>query len=228
MVMPPDLAERHDDALTAARAVLHPVGTPDLPRPTPCRGWNLRTLTEHMIGQNEGFATAIAGGDADVTAYTPRPVADPAGLMQAWDESVGHLQAAVDAADPHQPVRLVEIARVATVPAAAAVGMHLLDAVVHTWDVATAWASATGPNRPCSTSSSMAPCRYPPVMPEPAPTRPSRPPSRRPTPTPGPSPSHDSDAVGLPDRCPHYLRCSRQRSSIGPCLGDLRGRRMRR
>ncbi len=138
MAMPPDLAERYDDALAAARAVLHRVGTPDLPRPTPCRGWNLRTLTEHMIGQNEGFATAIAGGDADVTAYTPRPVGDQAGLMQAWDESVGHLQAAVDAADPHQPVRLVEIARDTTFPAAAAVGMHLLDTVVHSWDVATA------------------------------------------------------------------------------------------
>jgi len=58
--------------------------------------------------------------------------------MRAWDESVGHLQVAVDAADPHQPVRLVEIARDTTFPAAAAVGMHLLDTVVHTWDVATA------------------------------------------------------------------------------------------
>jgi len=135
---PADLHVAHADALAAARAVLSRVGTGDLTRPTPCRGWDLRMLTEHMIGQNEGFAAAIASGDAPAEAYAPRLVGNPDAVLRAWDESVEHLLAAADACSFDRPVRLVEIASDATFPAEAAVRMHLLDTVVHTWDVATA------------------------------------------------------------------------------------------
>lgn len=147
MLTPADPSEQYDDALTGARAVLSRVKAPDLSRPTPCRGWDLRTLIEHMIGQNEGFATALAEGDADATAYAPRPLGDQDDLMPAWDESVGHLLTAVGAADPGRPVRLVEIAPDATFPTAAAVGMHLLDTVIHTWDVATAIGESYRPDQ---------------------------------------------------------------------------------
>ncbi len=147
MPTPAHPSEHYDDALAAARAVLSRVDTTDLSCPTPCRGWDLRTLIEHMIGQNEGFATALAEGDADVTAYAPRPLGDQNDLMLGWDESVGHLLRAVGAADPGRPVRLVEIAPDATFLAAAAVGMHLLDTVIHTWDLATAIGESYRPDQ---------------------------------------------------------------------------------
>lgn len=137
------LSEHYDVALTAARAVLSRVHAADLSCPTPCRGWDLRTLIEHIIGQNEGFALALAEGDADA----PRPLGDEDDLMLAWDKSVGHLLTAVGAADPGRPVRLVEIAPDATFLAAAAVGMHLLDTVIHTWDLATAIGESYRPDQ---------------------------------------------------------------------------------
>ncbi len=147
MPTPADPSEHYDDALAAARAVLSRVETTDLCCPTPCRGWDVRTLIEHMIGQNEGFATALGEGDADVTAYAPRPLCGQDELMFAWDESVGHLLTAAGAADPGRPVRLVEIAPDATFHAAAAVGMHLLDTVIHTWDLATALGESYRPGQ---------------------------------------------------------------------------------
>lgn len=134
-----ELRGNYADALASARAVLTRVSTDDLRRTTPCQDWDLRVLIEHMIGQNEGFAAAVARGDAPVEAYAQRPVADSAALIRGWDESVEHLLAAADASTPDQPVRLVEITPDATFPAEAAVRMHLLDTVVHTWDLATAF-----------------------------------------------------------------------------------------
>jgi uncharacterized protein (TIGR03086 family) len=138
MTIPAELRENHAAALAAARTVLSRVGTGDLTHPTPCRGWDLRMLNEHLIGQNEGFAAAIAGGDAPGEAYAPRRVGNTDTLLQGWDESVEHLLAAVAACAPDRPVRLVEITTYATFAADTAVRMHLLDTVVHTWDVATA------------------------------------------------------------------------------------------
>lgn len=138
MTISTELRGNHADALAAARAVLSRVSTDDLTRTTPCQHWDLRLLIEHMIGQNEGFAAAVARGDAPVEAYAQRPVDDSDALIRGWDESVEHLLAAADASAPDQPVRLVEITPDASFPAEAAVRMHLLDTVVHTWDVATA------------------------------------------------------------------------------------------
>ncbi len=133
-----ELVENYRNALTSARTVLARINPSDLSRPTPCRGWDLRTLIEHMVGQNEGFAAAIASGDASVEAYAPRHVGEPYDLLRSWDASVQHLLEAADGAAPGRPVRLVEVATELTFPADSAIRMHLLDTVVHTWDVATA------------------------------------------------------------------------------------------
>lgn len=148
MPMPPELIEHYGHALTAARAVLVLVRPSDLARPTPCEGWDLRMLTAHMIGQNEGFATALVTGDAEASAYAPRPAQDSDALLGAWDDSVKHLLAAVDGCDSDRRVRLVEIAPDATFAATAVVEMQLLDTVIHTWDVATALGERYRPDQP--------------------------------------------------------------------------------
>ena len=50
-------------------------GAGDLTASTPCAGWDLADLFGHMVGQNLGFAAAVADGDAPADAYESVPVA---------------------------------------------------------------------------------------------------------------------------------------------------------
>jgi uncharacterized protein (TIGR03086 family) len=125
--------ELHDRALRKAGEVIAGVRPADLTRPTPCAGWDLRALLAHCIGQNHGFADAVAGRDAQASAFAPRPP-EPG----AWEDSAERVRAAFRAAAPDRLVSLVEFGPDARFPVASALGFHLLDTVVHTWDVATA------------------------------------------------------------------------------------------
>jgi len=110
-------------------------GADDLTVPTPCAGWDLADLFGHMVGQNLGFAAAVADGDAPVAAYETVSVALD-DVARRWRESAARVRAAFDAADPEATVHLAEFGFRPTV--AVALGMQLLDAAVHAWDVATA------------------------------------------------------------------------------------------
>ncbi|MEU0266961.1 TIGR03086 family metal-binding protein [Nocardioides sp. NPDC006303] len=110
-------------------------GSGDLTVPTPCAGWDLADLFGHMVGQNLGFAAAVADGDAPVAAYESVPVgADD--VARTWQDSATRVRDAFGAADPEVTVHLAEFGFRPTV--AVALGMQLLDAAVHAWDVATA------------------------------------------------------------------------------------------
>jgi uncharacterized protein (TIGR03086 family) len=117
----------HHQALDLATVQVEAVRTEDLPRATPCAGWDLAALLAHMTGQNHGFADALRGG-TDPAAYAP---------TTGWAESVVDLLDAV--AHPRtDAVLLAEISTTLRFPVATVVGFQLLDTVVHTWDVATA------------------------------------------------------------------------------------------
>ena len=110
-------------------------GSGDLTVPTPCAGWDLADLFGHMVGQNLGFAAAVADGDAPVAAYESVSVgADD--VARTWQDSATRVRDAFGAADPEVTVHLAEFGFRPTV--AVALGMQLLDAAVHAWDVATA------------------------------------------------------------------------------------------
>jgi uncharacterized protein (TIGR03086 family) len=127
------LIELHERALRQATALIAEITPADLTRPTPCAGWDLRALLAHCIGQNHGFADAVAGPDAPASAFAPQPP-EPG----AWDASAERVHTAFRAAEPDRAVLLVEIGPDVRLPVATVVGFHLLDTVVHTWDVATA------------------------------------------------------------------------------------------
>jgi uncharacterized protein (TIGR03086 family) len=110
-------------------------GAGDLTVPTPCAGWDLADLFGHMVGQNLGFAAAVVDGDAPVDAYESVPVSSD-DVTRRWQESAARVQAAFGAAEPDATVHLAEFGFRPTV--AVALGMQLLDAAVHAWDVATA------------------------------------------------------------------------------------------
>jgi uncharacterized protein (TIGR03086 family) len=103
--------------------------------PTPCAGWSLGDLLAHMIAQHQGFAAAAAGDVADVSVWRWRPLGeDPAA---DYARAAGHVIAAFgsDGVRDHS-LWLPEILDGGPFPAAMAIGFHLLDYVVHGWDVA--------------------------------------------------------------------------------------------
>lgn len=123
-------------ALDGATAVVRRVRPDDLSRPSPCAGWDLRALLEHMIGQNHGFADAVEGAAA-AAAFAPRAFADT-DVADAWEVSAERVASAFGSAPREREVLLVEISPEQPFPVVTALGFHLLDTVVHTWDVATA------------------------------------------------------------------------------------------
>ncbi|MER7556334.1 TIGR03086 family metal-binding protein [Nocardioides sp. NPDC126508] len=128
-----EMLAEYDQALGATGSLASRAG--DLSVPTPCAGWDLADLFGHMVGQNLGFAAAVADGDASVAAYASVPVTAE-DLADRWQESADRVRGAFGAADPEATIHLAEFGFRPTV--AVALGMQLLDAAVHAWDVATA------------------------------------------------------------------------------------------
>jgi uncharacterized protein (TIGR03086 family) len=106
--------------------------------PTPCAQWRVADLLAHIIGQYHGFALAASGRPTGVEAFAPRPTtsrelaADYAAAAElvtgAFDDD-GVLE---------RRFHLPEIRDGASFPASAAIGFHLVDEVVHAWDLARA------------------------------------------------------------------------------------------
>jgi uncharacterized protein (TIGR03086 family) len=119
----------HRRSVDAIRPIVASVRPDDLHRPTPCVGWDLRALLAHMTGQDRGFAAAVLA-DVSEEAFVPR---DP--TVDAWTAGAAVVVAAFAAADPARPVLLPEFAG-RRFPLDVVIGFHLLDTLVHGWDVA--------------------------------------------------------------------------------------------
>lgn len=106
----------------------------DLVRPTPCAAWTLRDLLAHMTTQHHGFAAASNGQDGP-EPWQQRPLgADPVQAHRAAARQVLAAFAADGVLD--RPFSLPEISTERRFPAALAISFHLVDYVVHSWDVA--------------------------------------------------------------------------------------------
>jgi uncharacterized protein (TIGR03086 family) len=110
----------------------------DLTRPTPCAGWTLGDLLAHMTVQHDGFAAAAAGEGADLGRWQSRYF-DPETLVAEYVLAAGRIMDVFS--DPDVLDRqffLPKISTRATFPARQAIGLHLVDYLVHGWDVARA------------------------------------------------------------------------------------------
>jgi uncharacterized protein (TIGR03086 family) len=143
--MPFDVAERLEvdrRVLTATAEIVAAV-TPDrLDGPSPCGDWTLRELLGHMVASNEGFAASAAGKAVgaevwDRLSYDGEP-------FEAYQESAEAVSAAFEGADPE--VRL-DVFGYGKLPLSTCLGMHIVDFVVHGWDVARSigWAGEIDP-----------------------------------------------------------------------------------
>jgi uncharacterized protein (TIGR03086 family) len=133
------LRPAHRIAVLASVGVVSEVTTGDLQRPTPCAGWHLVDLLAHMTVQHHGFAASARGNGGDLALWDPASVVDAV----SRDPSGTYVAAATDvleafAADDALTVQfeLPEFGPGATFPGEMAIGFHLVDYVVHGWDVA--------------------------------------------------------------------------------------------
>ncbi|TCO65107.1 TIGR03086 family metal-binding protein [Actinocrispum wychmicini] len=124
-----NIRDLHRRSVDAIRPIVARVRPADLDSPTPCAGWDLRTLLAHMIGQDHGFAAAVLA-DVSAEAFAPR---EPS--IAAHEAGTAVVVAAFATADPARPVLLAEFEG-HRFPLRNVIGFHLLDTLVHGWDVA--------------------------------------------------------------------------------------------
>jgi uncharacterized protein (TIGR03086 family) len=106
-----------------------------LARPTPCGGWTLGDLLAHMVAQHRGFAAAADGNGRDWAAWEVRPLGpDPAAEYESAARGVQSSFAVDGVLD--RDFWLPEFREDSPFPGGMAIGFHLLDYVVHGWDVA--------------------------------------------------------------------------------------------
>jgi uncharacterized protein (TIGR03086 family) len=127
-----DLLVHHRTVVQASIAVVAHVQADDLGRPTPCVEWTLADLLAHLIAQHRGFAAAARGSGGDPDAWQVRPV----GPSPATDYADAAEDVLAAFASPAAEFELPEFRPVSRFPAAQAIGFHLIDYVVHGWDVA--------------------------------------------------------------------------------------------
>lgn len=134
-----------DRRAMAVTAGLIPAVTPrNWTDPTPCGQWRVHDLLAHILGQYHGFALAASGQPTTVEAFAPRPVTAPE-LAADYAVAAGRVSEAF-AADGvlDRRFHLPEIRAGGSFPAAAAIGFHLVDEVVHAWDLAVAIGAPVG------------------------------------------------------------------------------------
>ncbi|MGI8626753.1 MAG: TIGR03086 family metal-binding protein [Geodermatophilaceae bacterium] len=130
-----DLRDLHARVMRASVTVVAQVRTDDLDRPTPCGDWTLAQLLAHMTVQHDGFAAAAGGNGGDPALWEVPPLGpDPVGAYAAAADRVVTAFAQDGVLD--QEFALPEISPLTTFPARQAIGFHLIDYVVHGWDVA--------------------------------------------------------------------------------------------
>jgi uncharacterized protein (TIGR03086 family) len=120
-------------ALDGARAMIASVRPDELATATPCEGWDVRALLNHMIGVCQQFASMLRGetldpsfGNADLAGDDPAGAYGRAAddLMAEW-RAPGALDKTLD-----MPF--------GQMPAALGVRIVISDQTIHTWDLAKA------------------------------------------------------------------------------------------
>ncbi len=130
-----DIRELSRRTLETTVGIVAGVKPDQLGLPTPCSEWDLRALLGHMIGQHYGFAAAARGEESDPSVWAARPLGEDVAAQYA--EAVREVTAAFrEEGLLGRRFLLPEIHETVRFPAPTAISFHLLDYVVHGWDVA--------------------------------------------------------------------------------------------
>ena len=124
----------HDRAALAHMArLVDQVALDDLARPTPCTGWDVHALLDHVVGGNVLYARAAAGEDADWDTRSDDHLGD--------DHRAAFVRSAEAVTDAFAVVAAtgtpIALPFGALTPAWA-IPIHFVDVLVHGWDLAAA------------------------------------------------------------------------------------------
>lgn len=123
-------------AVAASVAVVRRLTAADLGRPTPCADWDLGALLAHMTAQHKGFAAAAAGHGGDLGTWQPGPLGDDP--VQAYADAAEEvITAFAEDGVLERGFVIPEVGSGQSFPGRIVIGFHLVDYVVHGWDVAT-------------------------------------------------------------------------------------------
>src|ERR1700712_516748 len=128
------LLDLHAQAQAVINNLLLDLPGGSLGRETPCSDWTLNALFRHVVGQNVGLTQAALGGGQEPNAWRPIVLQrDPARHVA---ESASDLVSAFADRGLDGTIWMPEISAAAPIPARIALLAHLVDTVVHGWDVA--------------------------------------------------------------------------------------------
>lgn len=131
--MTTDIASQIQHALHATGAIVHGITDVQWHLPTPCAGWDVQAVTNHLVGGMLAFSELLAGADT----CEEDPTCDHLGVdpATAYDDA-----ALADHAAWSRPDVLTGTVALsfATLPASMAAVIHLTELVVHGLDIAVA------------------------------------------------------------------------------------------
>lgn len=126
-----DLFDLDQRALASTGAFVAGTDPGQLGLPTPCDGWDVRALLNHVLGNNHLYAAAIAGPVDWARRDDDRVGADH---RAAYERSAARVTSAFAAADPEGQVAMP----FGRLPVVHAVAVHFVDILTHGWDLAVA------------------------------------------------------------------------------------------
>lgn len=133
--MTPPIADLYRRAMEQFGELLRRVGAGDWSGPTPCEGWSVRDLANHVIGENRWVPPLMRGATvADVgDALDGDLLGDDASA--SWEEAAAAALEAVR--EPGALERTVHLS-FGDFPGRFYIGQVLSDHVIHAWDLARA------------------------------------------------------------------------------------------
>ncbi|MCB0938613.1 MAG: TIGR03086 family protein [Mycobacterium sp.] len=110
--------------------------TADLDRPSPCAGWNVRSLLSHTVASIDAFAAAIdgQGGPTEEELFSGADILGTAPLAVTERSIARSHRAWSTITDWQSPVATV----LGEMPAEQAIGIITYSTLVHSWDLAVA------------------------------------------------------------------------------------------
>ena len=136
-----DLVALHERALEATLRTVAAVRPDQLSRPTPCPGLDVRAMIEHLVQGNFGFAKVAEGEPYLGGGGGSDAVADVVGHGVADDPAAALAASAGRVAEAwRRPGVLDQMCRLpfGDMPGRFALALHLVEVLVHGWDVAKA------------------------------------------------------------------------------------------
>jgi len=131
-----DIVHLHERALDETARLVDAVRPDQMGLPTPCSDWDVQALLAHLVGGNIRYAGVTRG---EPIQSGPARGGGPAAALLGDDPAGAYRRSAVDAAwrDPALLDRTFALP-IGALPGRAALTLHLVETVVHGWDVARA------------------------------------------------------------------------------------------